>query len=100
MSEEQTSKWFNKQKINGKWVTTGVYDAVGNKLKPHHEEYLLKEMDKVTQGRIEGWINARKKEGYFFSDLAYDKANNILSGEIDNRKIRSNKKENIKLLTL
>lgn len=92
MTAEQTEKWFIKQKDSGKWITTGVYDVVAQKLKPHHEEYLLKEMDKTTPGRIEGWINARKKEGYFFSDLAYEKADKILSGEIDNRKVYVRKK--------
>lgn len=86
MSPEKCVKWWQSQMENGKWHTTAVFDAVAEKLKPYHEEYLLKEMDSVTPGRIQGWVNARKKEGYFFSYNAYMKAEKIFRGEIDTRK--------------
>jgi hypothetical protein len=86
MSPEQCLKWFQTKTDQGDWITSAVFEAISEKLKPYHEEYLLKEMDNITPGRIEGWVNARKKEGYFFSYNAYMKAEKIFRGEIDNRK--------------
>lgn len=93
MTPQQAEKWFNKRMEQGHWNSTNVFQAIAEKLKPFHEEYLLTEMDTVTQGRIEGWVNARKKQGYFFSDKAYEKADKILSGEIENRKSKKPKKK-------
>ena len=93
MLPQQIEFWFNRQIENGYWCSNSVFKIVAKELKPFHEQYLISEMDKVTQGRIEGWINARKKEGYFFSDLAYEKADKIFSGEIENRKAVKPKKK-------
>ena len=92
MTPEQVEKWYTKRMEDATWNTTDVFEAIADKLKPFHEQHLINEMDNLTPGRIEGWVNARKKEGYFFSDLAYEKANKIFSGKIDNRKKRSHKK--------
>lgn len=92
LTPEQVENWYRKRMEEGKWTTSAVFEAIADVLKPHHEEYLLTALDKVTRGRVEGWVNARKKEGYFFSDLAYAKANKILSGDIENRKTSTRKK--------
>jgi hypothetical protein len=91
MTPEKVEKWYFNRIENGKWNTTSVFEAVAEKLKPFHEQHLISAMDNVTPGRIEGWVSARKKEGYFFSQLAYEKANKIFNGEIDNRRKRSRK---------
>jgi hypothetical protein len=95
MTPEQLFKWYLKFKDEGKWTTPAVFDAVASKLKPFHEQILLDAMNSVTQGRIDGWVNARKKEGYFFSENAYEKAEKIFTGEIDNRKKKARKQKQV-----
>jgi len=92
MSPDQISKWFSIRINTGMWNSPTIFDIVSSELKPHHEPYLLKEMDGVTKGRIAGWVRARKKEGYFFSESAYDKARKIYCGEIENRKSKAKTK--------
>ena len=38
---------------------------------PVQEEELLEMLKKVTGGRVEGWVRARKKQGYFFTEEVY-----------------------------
>ena len=92
MTTQQTEKWFLSRKENRDWITPAIWEFVAEKLKPYHEEYLINEMDKVTPGRIESWVKKQKEKGYFFSDEAYEKADKIFYGLIDNRKRASIKK--------
>lgn len=85
MTPEQTEKWFNgnmKREIN---MSTTVWIAVAKKVAPIHEEFLIEEMRKKSSKSIDGFVNARKKEGYFFTERAYRLANRICSGEFDEK---------------
>jgi len=72
MTPEQAINWYNRKRNNGTWLTYDVMVALKDKIAPYHENQLLTLLEKVPNGRVRGWVNARKKEGYFFTDLVYE----------------------------
>jgi hypothetical protein len=78
--------WFVKMKDNGKWLSSNVYAEISKILAPYHEEKILTELDNVTKGRADGYVTSKKKDGFFFTQKAYEKALAIKKGEIDNGK--------------
>lgn len=88
MTPEQAFKWWNRVVFSDNWQGKKVIEALRQKIGPTQEEELLEKLDSVTKGRIDGWVNARKKESYFFSDAVLNKINKIKNGEIDNRKLK------------
>lgn len=88
MTPEQTEKWFNHNYTYGIKMSTFIWKEVAKKLAPYHEQYLIDGMRHRTSKGIEGYVNARKNKGYFFSERAYRLANRIYSGEFDSSKKR------------
>lgn len=74
MEPKQALAWFKRKLNSNTKMSTAVWRAVGLKVAPYQEEELLTMLEKVTGGRVEGWVNARKREGYFFTQFVYDEA--------------------------
>lgn len=74
MSPEACLKWFNRRRASDTYTTSVIWQAVGEKVAPMHEPELLEMLSKVTGGRVEGWVSARKQEGYFFTEEVYSRA--------------------------
>lgn len=93
MTPEQTDKWFQHNYNQDIKMSTEVWVAVGKKVAPIHESFLIDGMRNKTSKGIGSYVNARKKEGYFFTARAYRLANRIFSGEFDDKKQRKVLKE-------
>jgi hypothetical protein len=74
MSAEETEKWFRRNIEREIKMSTSIWEAVCDEVAPIHEPILLDMLSKISPGRVEGWVNARKREGYFFTDYAYHEA--------------------------
>lgn len=83
---QQVLNWFHSNLENERHMSSYIWSVVGATVAPIQEAELLEKLDAVTPGRADGWVRARKKEGYFFTQKVYDKALAIRKGEIDNRK--------------
>lgn len=93
MTPEQTEKWFQRNYDRDIKMSTEVWIAVGKKVAPIHEQFLIDGMRNKTSKGIGSYVNARKREGYFFTARAYRLANRIFSGEFDDKKQRKVLKE-------
>lgn len=101
-SPEEVEKWFRKNIVNSIKMSTNVWMAVGEKLAPVHEDYLISEMYNRTSNTIESFVRNRKSEGYFFSEGAYKVANDIYYNRYEpiikkqeNQKLIKNLKRNL-----
>jgi hypothetical protein len=74
MEPKEVLAWFNKKKNSDTRMSTAVWRAVGEKVAPYQEANLLKMLENITGGKVEGWVNARKREGFFFTQHVYDVA--------------------------
>lgn len=86
MTPEETSKWFNNNYDRGIKMSTLIWKVVARKVAPLHEEYLIEKMKHKTSKGIVSFVSCRKKEGYFFSEKAYQMANDIYYGMNDKKK--------------
>ncbi len=101
-SHQEVERWFRKNIENSIKMSTNVWMAVGEKLAPVHEDYLISEMYNRTSNTIESFVRNRKPEGYFFSEKAYKVANDIYYNRYEpiikkqeNQKLMNNLKRNL-----
>jgi len=86
MNDKETYKWFESNMQRDIKMSSLIWEEVSKVVAPIHEIELLEKLDKVTIGRVDGWVRERKREGMFFTDAVYEKALKIRVGEIENRK--------------
>jgi hypothetical protein len=77
LNDEDLKKWHLRQKKSGHWISTPVLKYISIRLKPVHEKYLLDKIENIAKNQVMGWVDARKKDGYFFSDQVYKKGLDI-----------------------
>jgi hypothetical protein len=85
MTAPETIRWFNVNLLTGVRMSPAIWKAVSEKIAALHEAELLEKMKTIAGAKIEGWIRARKKEGYFFSDLVYIKALEVRLNYLDKK---------------
>lgn len=66
--------WFRKTYETAEYgISNAVFKEVGDILKPYHEAQLLHELESVEPANVVSWMDSKKKDGFFFSDLVYEK---------------------------
>ena len=66
--------WFRKTYETAEYgISNAVFKEVADILKPYHEAQLLHELESVEPANVVSWMDSKKKDGFFFSDLVYEK---------------------------
>jgi hypothetical protein len=100
LAAEEANDWFRNKVNLGSKMGVAVWKAAHKKISPVHERILLEMMSTIGKNKIESWVKAQKKEGYFFSDVAYAKAYEIYTRPTKSYYQPANDKERKKLDTI
>ena len=66
--------WFRETYNTAEYgISNTVFKEVADILKPYHEAQLLHELESVEPADVISWMNGKKENGFFFSDLVYEK---------------------------
>ena len=66
--------WFKETYETAEYgISNAVFKEVADILKPYHEAQLLHELESVEPTDVVSWMDNKKGNGFFFSDLVYDK---------------------------
>ena len=66
--------WFRRTYETAEYgLSNAVFKEVADILKPYHEAQLLHELESVEPANVVSWMESKKKNGFFFSDLVYEK---------------------------
>lgn len=95
---EELEQWFHKNIRNDVKMSQLIWKEVSKILAPIHEAYLLDKMEHCSERSIESFVKNRKSEGYFFSQKAYDIANDIYYGRYNPIQLR--KEQNKPILSI
>lgn len=69
--------WFRETHDTAEYgISNAVFKEVADILKPYHEAQLLHELENVEPANVVSWMDSKKKNGFFFSDLVYEKMKN------------------------
>ena len=66
--------WFRRTYETAEYgFSNAVFKEVADILKPYHEAQLLHELESVEPADVISWMEGKKENGFFFSDLVYEK---------------------------
>ena len=66
--------WFRRTYETAEYgLSNAVFKEVADILKPYHEAQVLHELESVEPADVISWMEGKKENGFFFSDLVYEK---------------------------